>query len=759
MPTRLQEIVSAPYTRRFVSLLIGVFMSTELVHFTSAAELVLHAREITPAAIEALCADMPMDLRYGLADFFGGTSRRSRLLHLPSGARVKGSLIWDFGADAESNPECRVDALVIEGDLELDGDLLNLEGDYGPSLLVLGRVRAGNFVHGGGIWVIEGDVEVEQVVLGHYNHGQCRIGGSVRAALLMRDDHDLVVLGRCNTMDTSAALAQGLLVDEVFDMSDFDPSCEEDQMYDLIRADLVIERINHGLPVLRDVAKPPRLVDALLRGDPDLLERALSDGAGVEQLLAHARRPLMLAVRRSQTPLVERLLQAGANVEAEDEEGLRALHHAADSGFPEVVRLLLDAGASIDAHARDGSTPLQRAIHSNHGAVARLLLERGARTDWPRAQSRKLIEACFAAPFNGRGEVDDALIIALLDVGIDLDTPERRWPTPLLAAAGRSSVELLKRVLVQDSWPPTSGHGKYRLSPLHYAALHARIDHLELLLQQPWSRAALESEQGLLALALALRGQPLLYTLEDPKNYPLCPFLDPELQPARLAVLYRLIEVGVSPQGSLEGVPLAAFSADPRVLEALLRAGASALQCTASGGSLLLMTVSSAPPQTDLALLRLLLAHGADPLGPALGFNAGDALSATAAGGDLDLIEAMLDALPAHTKSTVVPVNALLDIAAQARERNREMIVIQNLLATAVQQHRVSHFEIMGLRPQLLGDAAHLEADRAALEASRERVLARWPELSKLASTTHEGFRQQREDDARILLDMRRRHA
>lgn len=733
-------------------------MSTDPVHFACSAELLRQAREITPDVIDALCAGMPINLRYGMADFLEGTTRHSRLLHLPSSARVQGSLTWDFGADADGSPECRVDALVIEGDLELEGDLLNLEGDHGPSLLVLGRVRAQNFVHGGGVWVISGDVEVAHVILGHYNHGQCTIGGSVRGALLMREDHHLDVLGSCDAIDTSAAVAQRLLVDEVLDLHDFDADCEEDQMHDLIRDELVIERIRQGLPVLRQAVTPPSLVDALLRGDPDLLDQALENGAAVEQQFAQGRRPLMLAVRRGQIPLIKRLLQAGADIEAEDARGLRALHHASQAHCADAARLLLDAGADIDAPSADGSTPLLRAIRGNHGDVARLLLERGARTDWPRAQARKLIEACFAAPFNGRGEVDEALIIALLDKGIDIDTPESRWPTPLLAAAGRSSLDLLKRALVEGTRPPTCKHGAYRLSPLHYAALHARPDHLELLLRQAWSKAALAGAQGDLALALALRGQRLLDALEDSSTRRLQPFLDPELEPVRHEVLGALLQAGAVPRGLLCGLPLTAFSADPRVLEALLRAGATPLQQAASGESILLLAVQSAPPQTDVALVRLLLAHGADPLTAAPGLDAPHILSATAAGGDLDLIEAMLSALSAQTKSRALDVNKLLDIAAQARERNRQMLVVQNLLATTLQQSRAPHLEVMGLRPRLICDAAHLDADLAAIQASRERVLARWPALRELASSTDEGFNQQREDDARILLDMRRRH-
>jgi ankyrin repeat protein len=724
-------------------------MST-LPVFATPAELIGSAREITAAAIDGLAESLSMQLRYGMADFLPGPGCAIRILHLAGGARLQGSFAWDFGADSPAHAG-RIDALVIDGDFELDGDLLNLEGDHGPSLLVLGSVRANNLVHGGGVWVITGDVEIAQVMLGHYNHGQCTIGGKLVATLLLNDDHHLDPLGSCEAMEVSTALARRLLVPEVIEL---DHEWHEDDVDESgprfrVVEDRVMQRIARGAPVLRAHDEPPGLLDALLHGDLAMLEQALARGADIEQSTPNGQRPLMLAVRRDQPALVERLLQAGADTEAADSRGLRALHLAAGAGRHELVARLLDAGAAIDPADERGETPLQRAIGFNHGVAARELLARGASTNWPRAQARKLIETCFSAPRNGWGEVDDALIIALLDAGINLDTPAKRWPVPLLYAAGCCSLPLLQRVLVPGNQPPSEKYGKYRLSPLHLAAAHGRLDHVDLLLQQPWSAAALTAEQGLLALALSLAGEPLLEALDAGERFPPLDSVDSELDSARFAILCRLIEAGASPQGRLMGFPLAAFSADPRVSERLLSAGTQH-----HGGE-----SESEPGQTDAAAAGMLLAYGVDLRGPVPGPLAMDMLSGAATDGDLEQLEALLTALPAATQPSQVALDSLLDTAMQARERGREFILFESLFAAAMQQQPMPTSELFNLRPTLRFDAEHLQQDLAALQEASRLLLTRHPALEAIATATGDGLRTQREDDARAIAELRQRHA
>ncbi|MBD8526388.1 ankyrin repeat domain-containing protein [Pseudomarimonas arenosa] len=721
--------------------------------FATPSGLISVATQASVADIQARC---PSGL-LGMAHFFAGSRQDSLFLYLPSGARLQSSLTWDFGADAADAAGRRVNALVIDGDIEIEGDLLNLEGDFGPSLLVLGSVRARNFVHGGAVWVIAGDADIEAVVLGHYNHGECVINGALRAALLINDDHFLEVRGAREAAEPAELIARGLLPAELLEEDPYWDEDEDEGAPQLqLDAGLVLHHLARGLPVLRAADAPLGLWDALLFGDLDVLNQVLEQGVDLEQVSADGRRPLMMCVERGQYSLVDRLLQAGADVNATDAEQRCALHSAARAGAVDLVARLLDAGSAIDPADACGETPLQLAIEANQGAAARLLIARGARTDWPQRQARKLIERCFCAPFNGMGEVDEDLIIDLLDAGIDLDKGGKPWSQPLLGVAGRCSLGMLQRLLGDYRDPPLQRCGAHRLSPLHFAAMHGRLDHVELLVQQPWSQAALSGEQGALALALCLRGEALLEALESEKQRPLPAFVDSQLDDQRYAVLRALLAAGADPAGSLQGLPLAGFSADARVLEALLQAGASAQQCNRAGESLLYLAVENAPPDCDVALVRLLLAHGADPLAAAPGHSAPDILSATAAGGDLDLLEAMLAALPPSARERV-PL--WLDTAAQARQRNREMLTVNALLSEAQQQSLANFSELLGLRPRLRGDERHLAEDMASLQKSRQHLLTRWPDLASVAAAMHAGFEQQCLDEQSSLQRLRQRFA
>ena len=54
-----------------------------------------------------------------------------------------GEVPWSAGAPGDAQPE-RIAGYVIEGDLVIDGNLVNGEQDFGPVLVVLGALSARN---------------------------------------------------------------------------------------------------------------------------------------------------------------------------------------------------------------------------------------------------------------------------------------------------------------------------------------------------------------------------------------------------------------------------------------------------------------------------------------------------------------------------------------------------------------------------------------------------------------------------------------
>lgn len=92
--------------------------------------------------------------------------------------------------------------LCVQGDLQLSGAMVNANGDSGPVLLVTGSLGARQASCGGAYVRVGGDLRVDEVVYGHYNHGQLIVGGQVIAQALINDDHGIDVRGKAGTGKT-----------------------------------------------------------------------------------------------------------------------------------------------------------------------------------------------------------------------------------------------------------------------------------------------------------------------------------------------------------------------------------------------------------------------------------------------------------------------------------------------------------------------------------------------------------------------------
>ena len=100
---------------------------------------------------------------------------------------------------------------------------------------------------------------------------------------------------------------------------------------------------------------------AAARGDAAVIQALLKGGADANEQLPLGRRPLMLAARSGNVDAVHVLLEHGADVNAsETERGTSALMQAADQGHADVLKELIQHGASVAAVSkpvvRDGRT-------------------------------------------------------------------------------------------------------------------------------------------------------------------------------------------------------------------------------------------------------------------------------------------------------------------------------------------------------------------------------------------------------------------
>ncbi len=90
---------------------------------------------------------------------------------------------------------------------------------------------------------------------------------------------------------------------------------------------------------------------------------------------------LLIAAARGNHDIAEILISNGASVHVVDGTGETPLHKASFWGHGNLVKLLIASGAQIDASSKNGYTPLYLAASHHHQEVAKLLLDYGAVTE------------------------------------------------------------------------------------------------------------------------------------------------------------------------------------------------------------------------------------------------------------------------------------------------------------------------------------------------------------------------------------------
>ncbi len=122
----------------------------------------------------------------------------------------------------------------------------------------------------------------------------------------------------------------------------------------------------------------PRLSQAVLLGNYNLVSDLLKQGAEVDKKGSFGKTALSLAARAGKTKIMRLLIKNGANLELANDGGFTPLHCAAGTKNIAAVELLLDYHAKVDAETLNGFTPLEIALSMDHYDIATLLLKNGA---------------------------------------------------------------------------------------------------------------------------------------------------------------------------------------------------------------------------------------------------------------------------------------------------------------------------------------------------------------------------------------------
>jgi uncharacterized protein len=304
---------------------------------------------------------------------------------------------------------------------------------------------------------------------------------------------------------------------------------------------------------------------AVRADDVELVRMLLTAGADVSAATREGVTPLALAAINGSTGMTETLLKAGAKPNVALPEGETILMTAARTGQPEVVKLLVKAGADLNARENwFGETALMWAAAENHADAVRVLVEAGADLN---ARSRLL-----DVPRRRNGQ-------SILPLG--------GW-TPLMYAARQGAHESL-RALIE------AGADMNLVDPDGATAVVIAI------INANYDAAALLAEQG----------------------------ADPNIgdKDAKMAALYAAVDMhrlaighgrpNTKPSGQLDAVDLIkillARGANPnaRLAAPLMQRHHTAGDRALGDGSTPFMRAAKSG---DVAVMRLLVAAGADPL-------------------------------------------------------------------------------------------------------------------------------------------------
>ena len=118
---------------------------------------------------------------------------------------------------------------------------------------------------------------------------------------------------------------------------------------------------------------------AAQRSDFGTAERLVRAGANVNAANRYGVTPLSLACVNGDAPMIEMLLKAGADANSTLPEGETALMTAANTGNVAALKALLGHGANVNAtEGTRGQTALMWAVNRGHAAAAQALIDAGA---------------------------------------------------------------------------------------------------------------------------------------------------------------------------------------------------------------------------------------------------------------------------------------------------------------------------------------------------------------------------------------------
>lgn len=355
-------------------------------------------------------------------------------------------------------------------------------------------------------------------------------------------------------------------------------------------------------PVAEPVHRDAPLVEAAHAGDHARAMALLAvPHVDVNQRSSDGTSALHWAVYHDDGPLVMQLLSRGADPNARNDYGAMPLAVAAEAGNPDVMGRLLAAGADVESANQDGQTALMIVARTSNVAVARLLVERGAdvnaREKW-RGQTALMWAAAQAQPAMVRfllqhgARANERSALTHFERQVTAEPRMQARPsggfTPLLYAARKGCLGCAQALLEHGA--DVNLNSPDGVSPLLLATLNLNFDVAALLVKKgadvnkwdQWGRSPLYAAVDMNTLPVGGRA-------DRPSSS----------QTTALELMDLLLKSGANPNLQLKLFPPYRSLRDDRGADGLLGVGTTPLLRAAKAG--------------DVAAMKLLLAHGANP--------------------------------------------------------------------------------------------------------------------------------------------------
>jgi uncharacterized protein len=381
------------------------------------------------------------------------------------------------------------------------------------------------------------------------------------------------------------------------------------------------------------IAADRTVADFAMIGDTAAIRALLAQQADINAPQADGATALHWAVYRDDMALAKLLIGAGANVHAANRDGITPLSLAATAGNPDLIAILVGAGADPNEKLPFGKTALMLAARNGNPAALTALLEHGADVN-AKEDLRGTTALMWAAD-----EAHPAAVKVLLDHGADVAARSAATPRgrgPALGKAGDPRKEQAARAAADQAADGAAGRQRQQatagqtpfdregpadggqLTALVYAARTDDLESVKVLLA---GGADINQTTG-------YGWSPLLVATQN-RHYKLAAYLldhgaNPDLAnnggwtPLYLATDNRNIENGDYPvrkadMDHLDFIKLLldkGVDVNARVKDSTETRTVFTNQWLDESGATAFLRASQS---SDLVLMKLLLAHGADP--------------------------------------------------------------------------------------------------------------------------------------------------